>query len=76
MDKDKTSQGVKFTISSINWTMCREGRDDYNSSISRLIQDMKERGRRGGGGGGGGVNRQYSCPPPQFLVPLSLGLTV
>lgn len=44
-DKDQTTQGVKFTISSINWTMCRPDKDDYNNSVSRLIQDLKAKGQ-------------------------------
>ena len=44
LDKDQTTQGVKFAISSINWTMCRPGKDDYNNSISRLISDLKAKG--------------------------------
>lgn len=43
-DQNETSKGVKFTISSINWTMCRPGQDDYNSSVSRLIQHLREKG--------------------------------
>ena len=43
-DTDQTAQGVKFTISGINWTMCRPDKDDYNTSISRLIQDMRNKG--------------------------------
>lgn len=46
-DKDQGAQGVKFTISSINWTMCRPDKDDYNTSISRLIQHLKEQGGEG-----------------------------
>lgn len=36
--------GMKFVISSVNWTMCRPGMDDYNNSISKLIQGMKKEG--------------------------------
>ena len=36
--------GIKFVVSSVNWTMCRPGVDDYNNSISRLIQSLKEKG--------------------------------
>ena len=46
-DKDQGTQGVKFTISSINWTMCRPDKDDYNASVSRLIQHLKDRGEMG-----------------------------
>ena len=38
------SMGVKYVISGINWTMFRVGVDDYNMSLSRLIQGMKEQG--------------------------------
>ena len=41
----ETGRGVKFVISSINWTMCRPGVDDYSSSIQKLVQGMKEKGR-------------------------------
>ena len=36
--------GIKFVISSVNWTMCRPDIDDYNNSISKLMHSMKERG--------------------------------
>ena len=36
--------GVKFVISSVNWTMCRPGLDDYNNSMSKLMQGMREEG--------------------------------
>lgn len=36
--------GVKFVISSVNWTMCRPGVDDYNNSMSKLMQGMREEG--------------------------------
>ena len=38
------SRGVKYVISGINWTMFRVGIDDYSTSLSRLIQGMKEQG--------------------------------
>lgn len=44
LDRDQNTQGIKFTISSINYTMCRPGKDDYNSSVSRLIHDLKAKG--------------------------------
>ena len=42
---NELARGVKFVISGVNWTMCRPGVDDYNSSISKLMQGMKEKGR-------------------------------
>lgn len=39
-------QGIKFVVSSVNWTMCRPELDDYNNSISKLIQGMKEKGKQ------------------------------
>lgn len=41
---NELARGVKFVISGVNWTMCRPGVDDYNSSISKLMQGMKEKG--------------------------------
>ena len=32
-DSTDTGKGVKFVISSINWTMFRPGRDDYDKSL-------------------------------------------
>lgn len=43
-DASESGQGVKFTTSGVNWTMCRLGQDDYNYSISRLITAMKAKG--------------------------------
>jgi len=44
-DLNETSRGVKFTISSINWTMCRPQQDDYNTSVSNLVQHLREKGQ-------------------------------
>ena len=50
-DASDSGHGVKFVISSVNWTMCRSGVDDYNDSFSKLIAGMKAKGkwlRKGG----------------------------
>ena len=39
-----SSKGVKFIISSINWTMCRPGIDNYGQSLGKMIQAMKKKG--------------------------------
>ena len=44
-ESSESAQGVKFTTSGVNWTMCRLGKDDYNKSLSRLISAMKEKGK-------------------------------
>lgn len=44
-DSSQGTQGVKFTISSIDWIMCRPDKDDYNTSISRLLQLLREKGK-------------------------------
>ncbi len=40
----EAGHGVKFVISGVNWIMCRPSVDDYNDSISRLMQGMREKG--------------------------------
>lgn len=40
----EAGHGVKFVISGVNWTMFRPDVDDYNTSISRLMQGMKDKG--------------------------------
>ena len=39
-----TAKGVKYIISGINWTMFRPKIDDYNVSLSRLCQGLREQG--------------------------------
>ena len=47
-DVDLTStesgRGLKYTISGINWTMFRPGKDDYDDSLQKLIKGMNEKG--------------------------------
>ena len=38
------AKGVKFVISSINWTMCRPGVDDYPCSLEKLVSSMRDQG--------------------------------
>ena len=38
------SKGVKYVISGINWTMFRPNVDNYQFSLSKLIEGMKESG--------------------------------
>ncbi len=38
------AKGVKYVISGINWTMFRQGADDYTTSLGKLIQGMREQG--------------------------------
>lgn len=44
LSASELSRGVKFIISGINWTMFRSGIEDYNVSLGKLIQGLKERG--------------------------------
>ena len=39
-----TAKGVKFVVSSINWTMCRPAIDDYRQSLDKLISAIKGKG--------------------------------
>ncbi len=40
------AKGVKYVISGINWTMFRPGVDDYQTSLGKLIQGLREQGRQ------------------------------
>lgn len=44
LNASETGQGIKYVVSSVNWTMCRQGVDDYNLSISKLVNAMKLKG--------------------------------
>ena len=41
----ETSRGVKYVISGINWTMFRPNLDDYNASLTKLIDGLKGNGK-------------------------------
>jgi len=40
----ETARGVKYVISGINWTMFRPNLDDYNASLTKLIDGLKRNG--------------------------------
>lgn len=44
LNATEAGQGIKYVVSSVNWTMCRQGVDDYNMSISKLVNAMKLKG--------------------------------
>ena len=44
-DSTDAGKGIKFVISSINWTMFRPRRDDYDKSLRVLVQGMREKGK-------------------------------
>ena len=44
LSANELTRGVKFIISGINWTMFRPGIEDYNVSLGKLIQGLKEQG--------------------------------
>ena len=44
-DASESGQGVKFTTSGVNWTMCRPGVDDYDVSMTKLISAMRAKGQ-------------------------------
>lgn len=39
------AKGVKYVISGINWTMFRPNVDNYQASLGKLIQGMREKGK-------------------------------
>ena len=39
-----TAMGVKFVISSINWTWCRPDQDDYDTNIYKFMAGMRAKG--------------------------------
>ena len=41
-----TGMGVKYVISGINWSMFRPRIDDYVASLYKLIEGLREKGRR------------------------------
>ena len=40
----ETARGVKYVISGINWTMFRPNIDDYNASLTKLVDGLKGSG--------------------------------
>ena len=44
LSASEISRGVKFIVSGINWSLFRSGLDDYTTSLSSLVQGMKEKG--------------------------------
>lgn len=48
LNSSDQAKGVKFVISSINWTMFRQGVDDYDKSLKALITGMRDKGETSG----------------------------
>lgn len=46
LSASELSRGVKYIIAGINWTFFRPGVDDYNASLMKLMQGMREKGSR------------------------------
>ena len=44
-EQSEKAMGVKYVINGINWSFFRPEVDDYASSLSKLVQGMKEDGK-------------------------------
>ncbi len=45
LSANERTRGVKFIISSVNWTMFRSGVEDYKVSLDKLVQGLSEKGK-------------------------------
>ena len=43
-ESTERGRGVKYVISGINWVHFRQGKDDYFSTLLKLMQGMREKG--------------------------------
>ena len=43
-ESTERGRGVKYVVSGINWVYFRQGKDDYFSSLLKLMQGMREKG--------------------------------